>query len=257
MNFKVGSYVSPVSLEDNMITGIVCGVSESYDVISVIPISMRNDVWEASDIFVARQYSEDELVIIYNNIPSVDITVKYVKCLNLNDTCYAMATDMRKGVRGIAECLSTDVEGRTAGAKLALSRLAKNMSDEEQSKPKFKPHLTTIKYNGLLAGMYDDMNILGTQTNITDVIGRPIRIGDTVLLYAPDKECTGEHVIRCSNSVPYPFVQGIALMCNEDGTIKNGWKIILNRKYEDIPDGTVINDFIKYVKESSSDSDEK
>lgn len=252
MNFKVGSYVSPVSLEDNMITGIVCDVSESYDVVNVIPISMRNG-WGASDIFANRQYSEDELVIIYNNIPSVDITVKYVKCLNFNDTCYAMATDMRKGVRGVAKCLSTDIEGRTAGAKLALSKLAENISDKKQTRSKFKPHLTTITYKELPAGMYDDINILGTPTNITDVIGRPLRIGDTVLLYSPDKECRGEKVIRASNDVCYPFVQGIALMCNEYGTIKNGWKIILNRKYEDIPDGTVINNYIKYVKEDNSD----
>ena len=85
---------------------------------------------------------------------------------------------------------------------------------------------------------------MGETTNFKDVIGRPLYIGDTVELYDCENRYCREHpIVKDRDSV---FVMGIRGVCNNDGTIKGGWKIIKKRNYYDVEDGEIVGK-VKYV----------
>lgn len=132
---------------------------------------------------------------------------------------------------------------------LAGNGLAHVLNDDEyvvlegykppkDEKPAFKPHL---EYKGTCYGF------LGDATPLKDVIGRELRVGDTVKLYNEDNICLGERVVCYTERENMAFVCGIAMSCRRDGTIKGDWKVILEKKYENIADGEVV-DGIKYIK---------
>ena len=106
----------------------------------------------------------------------------------------------------------------------------------KEEKLGFKPHL---EYRGVSYG------VIGEKTLIQDAIGRELRVGDTVELYSENNLYQGEYVIVCNEG---NFVTGIRSGSREDGTIVNGWKIILKRKHEEIPNGEIVNEIL-YVKE--------
>lgn len=114
----------------------------------------------------------------------------------------------------------------------------KVVNEPESSKPEFVPHLEG----------YPDPRFygkIGDETPLKDVIGRALRVGDTVELYGSNNNCHGERAIV--KDVNKAYVMGIRVDCREDGTIDCGWKIILKRKFEDIPDGETVR-AITYVK---------
>ena len=114
----------------------------------------------------------------------------------------------------------------------------KVVNEPESSKPEFVPHLEG----------YPDPRFygkIGDETPLKDVIGRALRVGDTVELYGSDNNYRGERAIV--KDVNKASVMGIRVDCREDGTIDCGWKIILKRKFEDIPDGETVG-AITYVK---------
>ena len=112
-----------------------------------------------------------------------------------------------------------------------------NYKPTEQPKEEFKPYLT---WRGIRYGY------IGESTPIKDVIGRELKIGDTVELYDERKNNRGERPICFKNGKH--FVMGIACACKMDGTIEDCWKIIKKRSYEEIKDRECV-DIIKYVKE--------
>lgn len=108
----------------------------------------------------------------------------------------------------------------------------------QEEKPSFKPFLQFSKSN---------YGYIGQPTLLKDIVGRPLRIGDTVELYDQDNGYRGEKVVTFTKEESRSFICGICSSCKEDGTIKNGWKVILKRKHEDIADGEIV-DAIKYIK---------
>lgn len=107
----------------------------------------------------------------------------------------------------------------------------------EEKQPEFKPFL-----RDKVGWRY---GYIGDKTPLKDVIGRELRIGDTVELYNLENECRGEKAIVYDDKA---FVMGIRAGCRKDGEITHGWKIILKRRYEDIKNGEIV-DGIKYIKE--------
>lgn len=112
----------------------------------------------------------------------------------------------------------------------------KVVGEPENDKPEFVPHLESKGYS------YGN---IGEETLFKDAIGRSLRVGDTVELYDSINNYKGECIIvKDGNDA---FVMGVRCSCKNDGTITNDWKIILKRKFEDIPDGGIV-DCITYVK---------
>lgn len=108
----------------------------------------------------------------------------------------------------------------------------------QEERPSFKPFLRFSQIN---------YGYIGQPTLLKDIVGRPLRIGDTVELYDQDNGYRGEKVVTFTEEESHSFICGIRSSCKEDGTIKNGWKVILKRKHEDITDGEIVDD-IKYIK---------
>lgn len=112
---------------------------------------------------------------------------------------------------------------------------------EESEKPvdEFTPHLLLEKYDTYYG-------TIGGKTFLVDVIGRPLRIGDTVDLYNSRNELRGEFPIVFGTGGA--FVMGLK---SENFTDKSGsllgFKIILKRRHEEIADGETV-DGIKYIK---------
>ena len=136
--------------------------------------------------------------------------------------------------KAVAKCSPSDTYDFTVGAKLAFERLTK-----KEEKLGFKPHL---EYRGVSYG------IIGEKTLIQDAIGRELKIGDTVELYNRNNNYYGEHSIVCNEG---NFVMGIKPDCRGDGTIVDGWKIILKRRCKNIADGESVG-VISYVKEEKT-----
>lgn len=125
-----------------------------------------------------------------------------------------------------------DTFGFEIGAKAAFNRLI-----PEDKKPEFAPHLEA---DG------EHYGIIGKQTKYTDAIGRPLVVGDTVELYDNNCEFYGESVVV--ENQKEMFVSGIRGVCKgENGKIKNEWKIIKKRSYNEVKDGESV-DNILYIK---------
>lgn len=140
--------------------------------------------------------------------------------------------------KAVAKCSPSDTYDFMTGAKLALERLT-----GKEEKLGFKPHLEFCGEN---------YGVIGEKTLIQDAIGRNLRVGDTVELYSEDNIYQGERVVVYKREGA--FVLGIMSSCRTDGTIVNGWKIILKRRYEQIVDGERAS-VILYVKEEKTSKD--
>lgn len=134
--------------------------------------------------------------------------------------------------KAVAECSPSDTYDFITGAKLAFERLT-----GKEEKLGFKPHL---EFDG------ENCGVIGENTPFTDAIGRNLRVGDTVELYDKDNKYNAERAIVCSEE--RVFVMGIGYACKKDGTIVDGWKIILKRRYENIADEERVG-VILYVKQ--------
>ena len=229
--FKIGDTVSSYYINDPMLIGIVSKIV-SDDFIQVTPVVMKvsGDVESVTGYIRYKQNAIFQVpavfpeTIIYNTL--------------VNSKYYTVAIDSKTGIKGVAICNPSDMNNISIGVDIALTRLKENL-------PTFEPHLCLTRNTSL---NNQKLNILGVDTNFVDIAGNHLRIGDTVLLFSPDMELTGEKVINYSTLYNHPIVDGIAMKCGEDGKISGGWKILLKRKYEEIPDGTIIGRFM-YVKE--------
>lgn len=133
--------------------------------------------------------------------------------------------------KAAAKCSPSDTYDFAVGAKLALERLT-----GKEEKSEFKPHLSIY---GKSCG------IIGENTPFKDVIGRNLRVGDTVELYDKNNKYSGEYAVACEEEA---FVMGIKCSCRKDGAVVNGWKLLLKRRHEEISNGEIVNEVL-YVKE--------
>lgn len=136
--------------------------------------------------------------------------------------------------KAVAKCSPSDTYDFMTGAKLALERLT-----GKEEKSEFKPHLS-------LCGK--SCGIIGENTPFKDVIGRNLRVGDTVELYDENNKYFGEYAVACEEDA---FVVGIKCCCRKDGAVVDGWKLILKRKHEEISNGEIVNQ-VSYVKEEKT-----
>ena len=136
--------------------------------------------------------------------------------------------------KAVAKCSPSDTYDFMTGAKLALERLT-----GKEEKSEFKPHLS-------LCGK--SCGIIGENTPFKDVIGRNLRVGDTVELYDENNKYFGEYAVACEEDA---FVVGIKCCCRKDGAVVDGWKLILKRRHEEISNGEIVNQ-VSYVKEEKT-----
>lgn len=121
----------------------------------------------------------------------------------------------------------------------------KQVEDELKEKEvDFEPHLVSL--DGTV-----DYGRIGEETNICDVTGENLSVGDTVNLYAIEDNgqvsFRGEHsIVKYDNS---EFVMGVSGSKFNRGFSNNNfeWLIILNRRHKEIEDGETV-DCIKYIK---------
>lgn len=138
----------------------------------------------------------------------------------------ATAYTESKVAKGVAKCSPEDQFDLAAGAKLAIERLCKQL----------KPHL-----------MRDDIlyGHIGKETDLHDIQGTPLYVGDTVDVYTYKFTSYGESVV-CNKDENGDFVMGNAscdFSCGHD----DHWFIVKKRSYKDVNDGEVVS-FITYHK---------
>ena len=152
--------------------------------------------------------------------------------------------EMKKFCNKIITVCGVDVDGDyyTEGKEWTFSRCmiaGKVVEESEKPVDEFTPHLLLEKYDTYYG-------TIGGKTFLVDVIGRPLRIGDTVDLYNSRNELRGEFPIVFGTGGA--FVMGLK---SENFTDKSGsllgFKIILKRKHEEIADGETVGS-IKYIK---------
>lgn len=137
---------------------------------------------------------------------------------------------------------------------LALQRAndSKPDGDEtEEKKSEFEPHLVLECLGRTL-----NRGRIGEETNICDITGENLSVGDTVNLYAIKDDgqvsLRGERsIVKDDNS---EFVMGASSSKFNKGFSNNvfKWLIILNRRYTEIEDGETV-DRIKYIKSEMED----
>lgn len=147
-----------------------------------------------------------------------------------------IALDKKTGKMANAICCPEDEYDFYTGAKLAFERLTGEQPEKEE-KPAFKPYL-------MYRGTNTNYGYIGESTPLKDVIGRELKVGDTVELYDKNNNFKCEEPIAF-NGEKY-FVMGIACDCKKDGIITGGFKIIKKRDYKDIKNGEKV-DGIEYV----------
>lgn len=120
-------------------------------------------------------------------------------------------------------------------------------SDSEEKKTEFKPHL--IFEN--IVGSETNYGPIGDETNICDIAGRKLSVGDTVDLYTMNKNakldyCGERSIVRVDDEA---FVMGVKGVVFDRGinNVHVEWVIILNRRNTEVVDGETVND-IKYIK---------
>ena len=137
---------------------------------------------------------------------------------------------------------------------LALQRanvLKQDGDKTEEKKSEFEPHLVLECF-----GRTFNRGRIGEETNICDITGENLNVGDTVNLYAikDDGQVSfrGERsIVKDDNS---KFVEGVSSSKFNMGFSNNAfkWFIILNRRYTEIEDGETV-DCIKYIKSEMED----
>ena len=120
-------------------------------------------------------------------------------------------------------------------------------SDSEEKKTEFKPHL--IFEN--IVGSETNYGPIGDETNICDIAGRKLSVGDTVDLYTMNKNakldyCGERSIVRVDDEA---FVMGVKGVVFDRGinNVHVEWVIILNRRNTEVVDGETV-DNIKYIK---------
>lgn len=120
-------------------------------------------------------------------------------------------------------------------------------SDSEEKKTEFEPHL--IFEN--IVGSETNYGHIGDETNIFDIAGRKLNVGDTVDLYTMNKNaklnyCGERSIVKANDEV---FVMGVKGVVFDRGinSVNVEWVIILNRRNTEVVDGETVND-IKYIK---------
>lgn len=121
-------------------------------------------------------------------------------------------------------------------------------NEPEEKKSDFEPHLVS-SYNG---GEVVDYGCIGEGTNIFDIIGNSLKVGDTVNLCAitnSGKILPGEECPICKRGDGSYFVMSV-LNSKFDRGVDNTfpkWLIILNRRHTEVEDGEVIKN-VRYIK---------
>lgn len=184
-----------------------------------------------------KYYGESCLYVDEKNLEILKVIEIY------QDKENVIAVDKSTGKRTEEQLEKTGNLGFYSAAGIAFQRLIgeENIKD---SKEKFKPYLESSR-----GGKY---GYIGDSTEIEDVLGLKMRIGDTVDLYyftAVGCEYRGEFPIVSKQGTP--FVMGL-LDCEFENGVSNSFicgqfKIVTNRGFEEIPDGTRINS-VEYVK---------
>lgn len=120
-------------------------------------------------------------------------------------------------------------------------------SDSEEKKTEFEPHL--IFEN--IVGSETNYGPIGDETNICDIAGRKLSVGDTVDLYTMNKNakldyCGERSIVRVDDEA---FVMGVKGVVFDRGinNVHVEWVIILNRRNTEVVDGETVNN-IKYIK---------
>lgn len=121
----------------------------------------------------------------------------------------------------------------------------------EEKESEFEPHLVLERL-----GRTVNRGRIGEETNICDITGEKLSVGDTVNLYAIKDDgqvsLRGERsIVKDDNS---EFVMGASSSKFNIGFSNNAfkWLIILNRRYTEIEDGETV-DGIKYIKSEMED----
>lgn len=134
--------------------------------------------------------------------------------------------------RGEVDCCLDGVIRRVWDSEYVV---LENYKPEEKKEP-FKPYLS---YEGKPFGT------IGAETPMKDVVGRSLRIGDTVELFNEKGKSYGENAVVFYGGKAY--VMGIMGACREYGIIDHGWNIVLKRRHEEIEDGEKVGS-IEYIK---------
>lgn len=147
-----------------------------------------------------------------------------------------IAFDVLTGKKGKASCNTQDNFDFYFGARLALQRLAESA---------FIPHLSSL--------CCEDIGVIGQPTDIKDIFGNSLRVGDTVnLLTTRNGQFYSSEERSVVEDDSGPFVMGSKCADFRNGISKSGFlaspfAIILKRRHEDIKDGESV-DVIKYIK---------
>ena len=170
----------------------------------------------------AKEFLQNECVVIFR------------------DGNATVALDKTTGNKAVARCCPEDTYDFMTGAKLAFDRLIKANDKLDGCESSFSPYLEIAAH-----GEVDQYGCIGDKTPIRDAIGRKLFVGDVVELYNKNNVFCGEcPVVKREHC----FVMGIKLFCESDGTITDGYKVILKRKHYEVENGEIV-EHIRYVKE--------
>ncbi len=119
-------------------------------------------------------------------------------------------------------------------------------SDSKEKETAFEPHLLFE-----FRGVHESYGRIGDETEICDIAGRKLSVGDVVNLYSIEDngrlDFRGEHsIVRDNDS---EFVMGVKGHEFDRGVSNSPfeWVIILNRRHTEVEDGETV-DGIKYIK---------
>lgn len=122
----------------------------------------------------------------------------------------------------------------------------KQVEDElKEKEAKFGPHLVSDDY------WCTDYGRIGEETNIYDIVGEKLSVGDTVNLYSIIRgqlEFCGEHsIVKQDDSEFVMSVHGCKFEHGESDDGRVTWFIIMKRQHTGIENGETVNG-IKYIK---------
>lgn len=122
---------------------------------------------------------------------------------------------------------------------------------KEEKKEDFKPYLLCVSASG-----EDFYGHIGDETNVFDIYGNRLKVGDTVNLYSGrgDTRLCFRNELAIVKDNDSEFVMGLRGSKFERGVSDDniGFVIIRNRQYEDIDNGEMV-DNIKYIKSEMED----
>lgn len=138
-----------------------------------------------------------------------------------------------------AKAAEKEKKKKEAAAKKAAAQ------EKKAEKPVFVPYLTHFAIRA-------KFGVIGENTKYKDVVGRPLKVGDTVEIYKDGSFYNECAVVALHEKV---FVFGIRDCCDDKtGKIERGWKIIKKRSFEEVKDGEVVGGFVKYIKTEAAEN---